>query len=121
VIDEVARDGGYIADASAIMQNDTSVDNLRMMTQTFREFGQYSGPAYRPEIPDPHKNDPTRQGLQGLEGWPKNRIAPGTCLPWETKVKELPELSGDVDLMKRIWGGTDGLANMFIWQVLLSF
>lgn len=38
---EVARDGGYIADAGAIMQNDISIENLREMTASIREYGVY--------------------------------------------------------------------------------
>lgn len=41
VIDAVARDGGYIMDASAIMQDDTRPENLRAMTDFTREYGQY--------------------------------------------------------------------------------
>ncbi len=41
VIDGVARDGGYIMDASAIMQDDTKPENLRAMTDFTREYGQY--------------------------------------------------------------------------------
>ncbi|MCG2683092.1 MAG: hypothetical protein L6306_05695 [Planctomycetales bacterium] len=41
VIDGVARDGGYIMDASAIMQDDTKVENLRAMTEFTREYGAY--------------------------------------------------------------------------------
>jgi uroporphyrinogen-III decarboxylase len=41
VIDGVARDGGYIMDASAIMQDDTQVENLRAMTEFTREYGVY--------------------------------------------------------------------------------
>jgi uroporphyrinogen-III decarboxylase len=41
VIDGVARDGGYIMDASAIMQNDMSVENMRAWTAFTREYGQY--------------------------------------------------------------------------------
>jgi uroporphyrinogen-III decarboxylase len=41
VIDGVARDGGYIMDAAAIMQNDTSVENIRTMTDFTREYGVY--------------------------------------------------------------------------------
>ncbi len=41
VIDGVARDGGYIMDASAIMQDDTKPENLRAMTDFPREYGQY--------------------------------------------------------------------------------
>ena len=42
VIKEVARDGGYIMDAGAIMQDDTSIENMRVMTQVCREHGVYS-------------------------------------------------------------------------------
>ena len=41
VIDGVARDGGYIMDASAIMQDDAKVENLRAMTDFTREYGAY--------------------------------------------------------------------------------
>ncbi len=41
VIDGVARDGGYIMDASAIMQDDAKVENLRAMTECTREYGAY--------------------------------------------------------------------------------
>jgi len=41
VIDGVARDGGYIMDAGAIMQDDTKVENLRAMTEFTREYGGY--------------------------------------------------------------------------------
>jgi hypothetical protein len=41
IIDGVARDGGYIMDASAIMQDDTKVENLRAMTDFTREYGVY--------------------------------------------------------------------------------
>jgi hypothetical protein len=41
VIDGVARDGGYIMDASAIMQNDATIENVRAMTEATREYGVY--------------------------------------------------------------------------------
>jgi hypothetical protein len=41
IIDGVARDGGYIMDAGAIMQDDTKVENLRAMTDFTREYGVY--------------------------------------------------------------------------------
>lgn len=37
VIDGVAKDGGYIMDASAIMQDDTSIENLRALTDFTRD------------------------------------------------------------------------------------
>ena len=39
VIKEVAKDGGYIMDAGAIMQDDTSVENMKVMTEVCREYG----------------------------------------------------------------------------------
>jgi uroporphyrinogen-III decarboxylase len=41
IIDGVARQGGYIMDASAIMQDDTNIENLRAMTDFTREYGVY--------------------------------------------------------------------------------
>jgi methoxylated aromatic compound---corrinoid protein Co-methyltransferase len=41
VIDGVAQDGGYIMDASAIIQNDAKEENIRAMTEFTREYGQY--------------------------------------------------------------------------------
>jgi uroporphyrinogen-III decarboxylase len=41
VIDGVSKDGGYILDASAIIQNDANVENIRAMTDFVREYGVY--------------------------------------------------------------------------------
>jgi hypothetical protein len=49
------------------------------------------------------------------------KIKPGVCIPWEEKRKELPNITGDEDLFKRIWEDNEALAYMYIWQVLLSF
>jgi len=41
IIDGVARDGGYIMDASAIIQDDAKVENVKAMTDFTREYGIY--------------------------------------------------------------------------------
>ena len=41
VIDGVAGNGGYIMDASAIIQNDAKVENIMAMTDFTREYGVY--------------------------------------------------------------------------------
>ena len=41
LIDHLGRDGGYIMDASAIVQNDGQPENLRAMTDFTREYGVY--------------------------------------------------------------------------------
>jgi hypothetical protein len=46
---------------------------------------------------------------------------PGTCVPWEEKRKEIPQITGDEKLVQRVWEDNDALGYMYIWQVLLSF
>lgn len=41
VIDGVAKEGGYIMDASAIIQDDANVENIKAMTDFTREYGVY--------------------------------------------------------------------------------
>jgi hypothetical protein len=41
VIDGVAKDGGYIMDASAIIQSDAKVENIKAMTDFTLEYGGY--------------------------------------------------------------------------------
>jgi uroporphyrinogen-III decarboxylase len=124
VIDEVARDGGYILDASAIMQDDTSIENLRTMTDFVREYGIYSGGSYQASAGPPcdlPASERDRAQLAGLAGRAPPRISPGTCYAWEQKVQQLPEITGDKTLLRRVWEDIDSLGNMFIWQMLLSF
>lgn len=41
IIDGVAKNGGYIMDASAIVQNDAKIENVKAMTEFTREYGVY--------------------------------------------------------------------------------
>ncbi len=121
VIDGVARDGGYIMDASAIMQDDTSIENLRVLTDFTREHGVYSA-ARTGEAPVPRPCDGAEVStLAGIADRRAPRIKPGICRPWEEKVKELPPITGDQDLVRRVWENVEALGNTYIWQMLLSF
>ncbi|UCF43871.1 MAG: hypothetical protein JSV99_02805 [Planctomycetota bacterium] len=51
----------------------------------------------------------------------KIEVKPGTCIPWEQKLKEIPEISGDKTLTREVWEDIDALGYMYIWQCLLSF
>mgnify|MGYP000873581463 FL=1 len=46
---------------------------------------------------------------------------PGVCIPWEEKLKELPEMLGDEQIVKNTWESIDSLAYTYIWHCLLSF
>ena len=125
VLSGVAGNGGYILDAGAIMQDDTSIENLRVLTETAREFGAYSSGTYKPPVATPPANvgnrPAERQNLAGLSGSSSPQPPPGVCLPWEQRLKELPEISGSPDLLRQIWQDIDAFGNMYIWQLLLSF
>ena len=124
VIEGVAREGGYIMDASAIMQSDTRTENLRAMTEATRDYGVYSGGSYRVSLPEDAlgpRPSPADRRLPGLSGHPESRIGPGVCTPWAEEVQRLPPITGDPELVRRIWEFTDSFANTFIWQCLLSF
>ncbi len=41
VIDIAGRDGGYILDAEAIVQNDAKIENMKIMTDFARDYGVY--------------------------------------------------------------------------------
>lgn len=51
----------------------------------------------------------------------KTKRKPGTCISWEEKLKELPNISGDEKIIRRIWEDNDALAYTYIWHCLLSF
>ncbi|MCL4786106.1 MAG: hypothetical protein KJ070_04835 [Verrucomicrobia bacterium] len=126
VIEEVARDGGYIMDAGAIMQDDTSIENLRVLTETTRELGMYASGTYQMPTSTPACDLPAsvadRERIAGMMGRPQpRRVRPGVCFPWEDRVKELPEITGSPELIRKIWEDIDAFGNMYIWQLLLSF
>ncbi len=112
IIDEVACDGGYIMDASAIMQNDSTVENIRAMTEFTREYGVYSSNGAPPVPPGPAVAQPAPQ-------IPPFNTTPGVCIPWLEKLNELPPIKGDAEPAKRVWEDIDSLAYMYIWNVLL--
>jgi hypothetical protein len=56
-----------------------------------------------------------------MHGWPKTRIQPGVCFPWEDKEKELPQITGSRELVQKVWQDIDSFGATYIWQMLLSF
>ena len=120
VIDGVARDGGYIMDASAIVQNDAKVENIRAMTDFTREYGVYSS-GCSDAIPEPSADGRDFTDARLHPSAEQVRRVPGVCQPWEEKRRELGAIQGDEPLCRRIWEETDSLAYHFLFQVLLSF
>ncbi|MBN2029264.1 hypothetical protein JW824_03370 [bacterium] len=124
VIDGVAQDGGYIMDASAIMNYDTKIENLKALTDFTHEYGVYSSAPYPIRDDDLRVVPPTDAVFGSDYGINKSlnpKVKPGICIPWEEKRKEIPKISGDEELARKIWENVDAFGNMFIWQCLLSF
>lgn len=119
VIDEVGADGGYILDASAIIQNDAKIENVRAMTAFTREYGVYRGGASEPAGNAEWKRVAAPEASPRV-GRPAKR-APGVCIPWEEKAAELPALQGDAGLVRRVWEEVDALGFTFIMHCLVSF
>ena len=44
---------------------------------------------------------------------------PGVCIPWEEKKKELGEIKGDPEMVKKMWEQNDCNGYYFIWQCFL--
>jgi uroporphyrinogen-III decarboxylase len=122
VITRVGRDGGYIMDASAIIQNDAKVENIRAMTEATLEYGFYSrghATAAEPQgAPKPLAKDAT-PGTFVRQA--ENQRPPGTCIRWPDARKTLPTIRGDERLCQRIWESVDGLGNMYVWWIAMAF
>ena len=117
LIEGIGAEGGYIMDASAIMQNDARLENLRAMTEATREYGIYRSPS----APTPAAQD-ERPAATGLPGWiSAAQPRPGVCYPWAEKLRELPPMQGDAGLTQHVWENIEGLAYLYIWHLLLSF
>jgi uroporphyrinogen-III decarboxylase len=127
VLDGVARDGGYIMDASAIMQDDTSIENVRAMTEATRTFGVYSQGGTGSASASENRVSAATAGLPssavaaGGQAESAMKRRPGVCVPWEEKAAEFPQILGDKQLVRRVWEDVDALAYTYIWQCLLSF
>ena len=99
-------------DASAIVQNDARIENVKAMTEATLEHGVYS--RSRPAPPPQPKPAPQSIGRE-------TRTAPGSVEPWERVKSNWPPVTGNEKLVKDVWAQTDALAYLFLWQVLVSF
>jgi hypothetical protein len=48
-------------------------------------------------------------------------LQPGVCIPWELRVKEYPQILGDVNVVKRVWEEIDTLAYLYVWANVIQF
>ncbi len=118
LIETIGGEGGYIMDASAIMQYDATLENLHALTDATLEYGVYRSASASSGSATAHR----AAGANGSPAWLTTaRPLPGICLPFDAKAPELPPISGDPALVRRVWDEIEGLAYLYIWHVLLSF
>ena len=120
VISEVAGDGGYLMDASAIMQNDTKVENFMEMMRVCREFGVYEDSDWDGKLRAP-LGDANPDSVFGMRGREKEIEAASYRTPWSQKRGDYGEIPGDEALCERVWNDIEKLETMFIRQMLLCF
>lgn len=122
IIDGVGRDGGYIMDASAIVQNDAKTENIRAMTEATLEYGVYSR-GHCPSVeslgaPQPEREDRRPGAFVTAAGGTR---PPGTCVPWPEMRGQLPPIRGNEELCQNVWQNVDALGNMYVWWIALAF
>ena len=120
IIDGVAGDGGYIMDASAIVQDDAQLENVQAMIEFTREYGRYGGQAVA-ESPLPPSAGSTFVAPAMSRRDDHTIRPPGACIPWSEKLAEITRIQRHEEMAERVWQDVDGLGNMFIWQILVSF
>jgi len=50
----------------------------------------------------------------------KQAIKPGVCIPWEERVKEYKQITGDPKIVQKAWEEIDTLAYLYVWFCLIS-
>ena len=118
LIEGLAGDGGYIVDASAIVQNDAKVENVRAMVETARAVGNYGGAPCEENLPGPQPAPDFRPA--DLRPWHTGR-APGVCIPWADELARLPPIQARPALAQRVWEDVEQFGYTFIWHCLESF
>jgi hypothetical protein len=118
LLETIGADGGYIMDASAIMQNDTRPENMRALVEATREFGGYDHPDV---LPEPRRVAP--ETVTRTAGVPATTgHQPGVCVSWEERRADLDgPIEGSEELAQRVWEAADSGGATFIWQMLVSF
>ena len=118
LIETIGAEGGYIMDASAIMQNDATVENLRAMTDATLEYGVYRSPSSPSGKPPPQPAAPAAS----LPAWATApQAAAGRVHPVGGEAEGIAAHLRRSRLPRRVWNDIEGLAYLYIWHVLLSF
>jgi len=115
VIDGVAREGGYIMDASALIMNDARIENVRALIDFTLEYGVYNQSGAGSASLDEIKKRPRSVSIDNPFDSKDPKRKPGVCIPWEEKRAELPKIVGDEELTRKTWEEVDSMGYRFLW------
>ncbi len=115
LIETIGAEGGYILDASAILQNDATIENLRAMTGAAAEYGVYRSPS----SPSRSTASVPQAAPGNAPSWGTLKVPPGVCLPFDRA--GIGPICGNRELVGRVWDEVEGFAYLYIWHLLLSF
>lgn len=109
LFDVLARDGGYMLDASALMLSDIKPENVRAAVDYTLEHGVYSqGHSGKAKAVYEYNGD-----------FKTGNRPPLTCRSWEQESRGYNNLCGDVDLVEKSWKSVDAMPYNFVWTTLL--
>ncbi len=89
IIDTIARDGGYIMDASALIMDDAKIENVKEMIDFTLNYGGY---ASTPTIKDLNELKKISRPQPGQYLFQQFKRPPGTCIPWSEKRNDFTQV-----------------------------
>jgi hypothetical protein len=116
IIDDVAGDGGYIMDASALIMNDARIENVKAVIQCTREYGVYENTDFENLLLENIKD--VQRPAPGENKFVQHERKPGTCVPWNIKRKEFAQDIADENLVRQTWENIDAQGYAYLWTNL---
>lgn len=116
IVDEVAVDGGYIMDASALLMNDAKIENVLAAIEFTREYGVYDNPDFESLTLEDIKQVP--EYVSVADKFVQHERKQGTCIPWSLKRQDFPAVIADEKLVESVWESIDAQGYAFCWTNL---
>ncbi len=111
----MARDGGYIMDASALIMDDAKTENVKEMIDFTLN---YSGYSKTPKVKDLNELKNVSRPLAGQYSFQQFKRPPGTCIPWSEKRNDFTKFIEDENIVRRMWEKIDSQGYSFCWTNL---
>ena len=115
LLDTVARDGGYILDASTLIMDDAKIENVKAMIDIALNYGGYTR---SPSVIEINELKNISRPEPGQYLFRKFSRPPGTCIPWSEKRNDFDRFIVDEKRVKEMWEKIDSQGYSFCWTNL---